>query len=199
MTILCATHFSDAAQRAATAAAQLARKLDEPLFLVHVLPDSLTRAIKQALQETMQSALSDEARRLEKLGARTSFQLLTGEPAEELARFAKEKGAGLVVTAGPTSASPFLGVGGTVDRLATTLPVPLMVVREAESFEAWVKGTRPLKVMLGVDRSLPFEAARDWLRACGATARWRSWPGASTGPTRSTSGWGWSSRRSTRR
>ncbi|ATB38291.1 Universal stress protein family [Cystobacter fuscus] len=164
MTILCATHFSDAAQRAATAAAQLARKLDEPLFLVHVLPGNLARAFGQTLRDTAQSALSDEVRRVEKLGARASHQLLTGEPAEELARFAKEKGAGLVVTAGPTSASPFLGVGGTVDRLATTLPVPLLVVREAESFEAWVKGTRPLKVMLGVDRSLPFEAARDWLR-----------------------------------
>ncbi|OJT19178.1 universal stress protein [Archangium sp. Cb G35] len=164
MTILCATHFSDAAQRAATAAAELARKLDEPLFLVHVLPGDLARAFGQTLRDTAASALQDEVRRLEKLGARVSHQLLTGEPAEELARFAQEKGAGLVLTAGPTSASPFLGVGGTVDRLATALPVPLLVVREAEPFEAWVKGTRPLKVMLGVDRSLPFEAARDWLQ-----------------------------------
>jgi nucleotide-binding universal stress UspA family protein len=165
MTILCATHFSDAAQRAATAAAELARKLDEPLFLVHVLPGDLARAFGQTLQETATSALRDEVRRLEGLGARVSHQLLVGEPAEELARFATEKGAGLVVTAGPTSASPFLGVGGTVDRLATSLTVPLLVVRDAEPFEAWVAGKRPLKVMVGVDRSLPFEAARDWLRA----------------------------------
>ncbi|HYO57431.1 universal stress protein [Archangium sp.] len=164
MTILCATHFSDAAQRAATAAAELARKWDEPLFLVHVLPGDLARAFGKTLRDTATSALLDEVRRLEKLGARVSHQLLTGEPAEELTRFAEEKGAGLVVTAGPTSASPFLGVGGTVDRLATALPVPLLVVREVEPFEAWVKGTRPLTVMLGVDRSLPFEAARDWLR-----------------------------------
>ncbi|QRK10409.1 universal stress protein [Archangium violaceum] len=165
MTILCATHFSDAAQRATTAAAELARKLNEPLFLVHVLPGDLARAFGQTLQDTATSALQDEVRRVEKLGARVSHQLLTGEPAEELARFAQEKGAGLVVTAGPTSASPFLGVGGTVDRLATALSVPLLVVRDVEPFEAWVAGTRPLKVMLGVDRSQPFEAARDWLRA----------------------------------
>ena len=163
MTILCATHFSDAAQRAATAAAQLARKLDEPLFLVHVLPGNLARAFGQTLRDTAESALSDEVRRLEKLGARVSHQLLMGEPAEELARFVREKGVGLVVTAGPTSASPFLGVGGTVDWLATALPVPLLVARAAEPFEAWAQGTRPLKVMLGVDRSLPFEAARGWL------------------------------------
>ncbi|PTL83432.1 universal stress protein [Vitiosangium sp. GDMCC 1.1324] len=164
MTILCATHFSDAAQRAATAAAELARKLNEPLFLVHVLPGDLARAFGKTLQDTAMSALRDEVQRLEKLGTRVSFQLLTGEPAEELARFAEEKGAGLVVTAGPTSASPFLGVGGTVDRLATALPVPLLVVRDAEPFEAWVRETRPLRVMLGVDRSQPFEAARDWLQ-----------------------------------
>ena len=164
MTILCATHFSDAAQRAATAAAELARRLDEPLFLVHVLPGDLARAFGQSLRESAALALTEEVKRLEALGARVSHQLLAGEPAEELARFVEEKGVGLVVTAGPTSASPFLGLGGSVDRLATTLPVPLLVVRDDAAFSEWVKGTRPLKVMLGVDRSLPFEAARGWLQ-----------------------------------
>ena len=164
MTILCATHFSDAAQRAAMASAELARRLNVPLFLVHVLPGDMARAFGQPLRETAMAALSDEVRRLEKLGARVSHQLLTGEPSEELARLAEEKGATLVVTAGPTSASPFLGLGGTVDRLATALPVPLLVVRDLEPFSAWAKGERPLRVMLGVSRSLPFEAARDWVQ-----------------------------------
>ncbi|HEX8435257.1 universal stress protein, partial [Archangium sp.] len=149
MTILCATHFSDAAQRAATAAAELARRLDEPLFLVHVLPGDLARAFGQTLKDTASAALVDEVRRLEKLGARVSHQLLAGEPSAELARFVEEKGASLVVTAGPTSGSPFLGLGGTVDRLATALPVPLLVVREDGAFAQWANGSRPLKVMLG--------------------------------------------------
>ncbi|HSP80919.1 MAG TPA: universal stress protein [Myxococcaceae bacterium] len=164
MTILCATHFSEAAQGAATAAAELARRLDVPLFLVHVLSPDLVRAFGQPLQETALAALRDEVQRLEKLGARVSHELVQGEPAESLARLAEEKGATLVVTAAPTSASPFLGLGGTVDRLAQSLPVPLLVVREAAPFEAWAKGERPLKVMLGVDRSLPFEAAREWVK-----------------------------------
>ena len=165
MTLLCATHFSDAAQRAATAAAHLARKLDEPLFLVHVLSGDLSRALGQSVQEAAAAALLAEVRRLEALGARVSHQLLTGEPAEELARFAQDKGVSLMVTAGPTSASPFLGVGGAVDRLATVVPVPLLVVRDAGPFEAWAAGERPLRVMLGVERSQPFEAAREWLQA----------------------------------
>jgi nucleotide-binding universal stress UspA family protein len=164
MTILCATHFSEAAQRAATAAAELARRLDEPLFLVHVVSADLMKAFGQPLEETAQGALKDEVRRLEKLGARVSHQLLQGEPARELTRFVEEKGVSLVVTAGPTSGSPFLGLGGTVDRLAQSLSVPLLVLRDAEPFEAWAKGERPLRVMLGVDRSLPFEAARDWVK-----------------------------------
>ena len=98
MTVLCATHFSEAAQRATTAAAQLARKLDQPLFLVHVLSGDLSRALGTSLHESASAALQQEVRRLEALGARVSHQLLTGEAAEELARFAKEKGAGLVVT-----------------------------------------------------------------------------------------------------
>ncbi|ATB27399.1 universal stress protein [Melittangium boletus] len=164
MTLLCATHFSDAARQAATVSAGLARKLDEPLILVHVLPVDMARAFGQALRDKAMSTLADEARRLEQAGARVSHQLLTGEPAEELARFAREKGVKWVVTAEPTRASRFLGLGGTVDRLATVLPIPLWVVRGADSLEAWIQGTRPLRVMLGVDRSLPFEAARDWLR-----------------------------------
>ena len=165
MTILCATHFSNAAQKAATVAAELALQRDEPLVLVHVLPSDLAFALGQTLWDTSMATLTQEAQRLAQMGVRVSHQLIAGEPAgEEITLLAQQKGAGLVVTAGPTSASRFLGMGGTVDRLATALPVPLLMVREAEPFEAWVKGTRPLKVMLGVDRSLPFEAARAWLR-----------------------------------
>ena len=70
----------------------------------------------------------------------------------------------LVVAAAPSQDTPFLGMGGTVDRLAQSLEVPLLVVRNLPALEVWGRGERPLKVMVGVDRSLPFEAARDVLR-----------------------------------
>lgn len=165
MTILCATHFSEAARQAATAAAELAHQRDVPLLLAHVLPGDLARTFGQALRDTAAVALTQEARRVEQVGSRARHQLLTGEPAEELARFVQERKVGLVVTAGPPSGSRFLGVGGTVERLATVLPVPLLVVRQAEPFVAWARGTRPLKVLLGVERSPSFEAARAWLQA----------------------------------
>ncbi|WP_224247668.1 universal stress protein [Hyalangium gracile] len=164
MPIVCATNFSDAAQRACDAAALLARKAGEPLWLVHVLlPDSV-RAFGKPLTEAAEAALGDEARRLEKTGAQVQRTLLTGEPAAALQEFAKKQKATLVVTAEPSHDTPFLGLGGTMDRLAQSLEVPLLVARDVPALEPWARGERPLRVMLGVSRSLPFEAARNWVK-----------------------------------
>ena len=164
MTLVCATNFSDTALRASTLAAELARKTGAPLRLVHVLNADSARAFGRALTEAAQAALSDEVKRLTKLGAKVEPVLRTGEPAAVVDALVQEAQASLVVTAAPSHEAPFLGVGGTVDRLAQALGVPLLVVRDAAPLEAWARGERPLKVMLGVDRSLPFEAAREWVR-----------------------------------
>jgi nucleotide-binding universal stress UspA family protein len=164
MPVVCATNFSDAARRACDAAALLARKTGEPLWLVHVLPVDSARAFGKPLMEAAEAALADEAKRMEKLGATVQSAVLTGEPAAALQEFVKEKGARMVVTAGPSQETPFLGLGGTVDRLAQSVEVPLVVARNVEALEAWGRGERPLKVMVGVDRSLPFAAARDWVK-----------------------------------
>jgi nucleotide-binding universal stress UspA family protein len=164
MPVVCATNFSDAARRACAAAALLARKSGVPLWLVHVLPQDSVRAFGKPLMEAAQAALADEAKRMEKLGAQVQHTVLTGEPAAAVQEFAKNQNATLVVTAAPSQETPFLGLGGTVDRLAQTVEVPLIVARNVEPLEAWARGERPLKVMLGVDRSLPFSAARDWVK-----------------------------------
>jgi nucleotide-binding universal stress UspA family protein len=165
MSIVCATNFSDAALSASTLAARLAQKSGAPLWLVHVLNPDSVRAFGKALSEAAEAALGDEVKRLEKLGAKVERALLTGEPAVEVETLAREKGATLVVTSAPSHEAPFLSVGGTVDRLAQSLSVPLLAVRDGAPLEAWAKGERPLRVMLGVDRSLPFEGAREWVRA----------------------------------
>lgn len=164
MPIVCATNFSDDARRASDAAAVLARKGGELLWLVHVLPAESVKAFGKPLLEAAEAALSDEAKRLGRQGANVQHTLLTGEPASALQDFTAKQKATLVVTAAPSHETPFLGMGGTVDRLAQTLEVPLLVARHVAALEAWGRGGRPLKVMVGVDRSLPFEAARDWLK-----------------------------------
>jgi nucleotide-binding universal stress UspA family protein len=164
MPVVCATNFSDAAHRACDAAAMLARKAHVPLWLVHVLPADSVKAFGKQLMEAAEAALADEAKRMERLGATVHHTLLTGEPAAAVQEFAKKQGATLVVTAAPSQETPFLGLGGTVDRLAQSVEVPLVVARNVEGLEAWGRGERPLKVMVGVDRSLPFAAARDWVK-----------------------------------
>lgn len=171
MTIVCATHFSDASLRTCETAAHLAKRMEVPLCLVHVLPGNVARIFGQPVRDAAEAALQDEARRLEALcGVKAERVLLTGEPETALAEFAVKRGARLVVAAAPREETPFLGLGGTVDRMAQALEVPFLVVREGTALEAWARGERPLRVMLGVDRSRPFEVARDWVKAlakCG--------------------------------
>ncbi|MFP2962797.1 universal stress protein [Myxococcus sp. 1LA] len=163
MSIVCATNFSDAARRASTLAAELARKAGTSLWLVHVLNPDSVRAFGKALLGSAEAVLSDETKRLEKLGAKVEPVLLQGEPAVMVAEFCREQGASLVVASRGGDESPFGGEGGTVDRMAQSLTVPLLALRDPAPLEAWTRGERPLKVLLGVDRSLPFEAARDWV------------------------------------
>ncbi|GHG78488.1 universal stress protein [Comamonas sp. JC664] len=165
MSIVCATHFSDAARRASTLAAEIAHKAGTPLWLVHVLNPDSVRAFGEPLMRSAEAVLGDEKKRLEKLGAKVEPVLLTGEPAVMVEEFCRERGASLVVASRPPDDSQFGGEGGTVDRMAQSLTVPLLVVRDAAPLEAWVRDERPLKVLLGVDRSLPFEAAREWVLA----------------------------------
>ncbi|WP_224369100.1 universal stress protein [Hyalangium versicolor] len=164
MSVVCATNFSDSAQAACDAAALIARKAGEPLWLVHVLPADSARAFGKPLMEAAEAALNDEAKRLEKQGTQVQRTLLTGEPASAIQEFATKQAARLVVTAAPSHETPFLGLGGTVDRLAQSLEVPLLIARDVQALAPWVRGERPLRVMLGVDRSLPCEAARNWVK-----------------------------------
>ncbi|XXF77824.1 universal stress protein [Myxococcaceae bacterium GXIMD 01537] len=168
MSIVCATNFSDASQETSTAAARLALRAAVPLWLVHVLPTENVRAFGRPLLEAAEGALEGEARRLEALGAKVQRKLLTGEAAESIGRFAGEQRATLVVVSASSHATPFLGAGGTVDRLAQLLTLPLLVVRETGPLEAWARGEKPLRVMLGADRSVPFEACRDWVKGLHA-------------------------------
>lgn len=170
MAILCTTHFSDRATLAATGAAELARARGEPLLLVHVLSESLARAGGDSLRAAMRSVLQTEADRLTRLGAKVEPIMLDGSLADVTSQLAKHRDVSLIVAGGNRSETPFGGLGGHLDRLADQCECPLLVVRSAEPFRAWVRGERPLKVLVGVDRTSSFGAVRKWiggLRALG--------------------------------
>ncbi|AFE07096.1 universal stress family protein [Corallococcus coralloides DSM 2259] len=166
MNIACTTNFSDASRRTGDTAALLARRLNASLLLVHAVPGNVARTFGARASEAVEGALQEEARRLESLsGVSVEPVVRTGEVEKALSALVTERDLKLVMSAAPREETPFLGLGGTVDRMAQALTVPFLVVRESEALEAWARGERPLRVMVGLDRSRPYEVARDWVKA----------------------------------
>ncbi|RKH14424.1 universal stress protein [Corallococcus sp. CA053C] len=165
MTIACTTNFSEASGRASETAALLARRMQVPLCLIHAMSGTVARTFGQTGWEAAEATLQEEGQRLEALcGMPVERVLVTGEPEKALAELVAKRDFQWVVAAAPREETPFLGLGGTVDRMAQALEVPFLVVREGTALDAWARGERPLRVMLGVDRSRPFEVARDQVK-----------------------------------
>jgi nucleotide-binding universal stress UspA family protein len=107
-TILLATDGSEEAQRAATAAADLAQKTDSELHVLTVGPDlplyelpEHPAEFEDVLRENRRRAkevLEQQARRIEESGGTVKeTHLLEGRADEEIVALAEEIGAGLIV------------------------------------------------------------------------------------------------------
>jgi nucleotide-binding universal stress UspA family protein len=169
MAIICGTDFSAQGSTAVRAAAALAGRLRQPLWLVHVLDDAIealdTRA-RDLLVSAAESRLRAEARHLGvavRRHART--KVLVGRPAEALSSLPDAGEPALVVVSSQGhGSSPLYRLGGTSERLAATSATPVLVVREAEPFEAWSRRARRLRVVVGVDFTPGCETAIDWVK-----------------------------------
>jgi nucleotide-binding universal stress UspA family protein len=73
-------------------------------------------------------------------------------------------------------------LGGHADRLVQRAHVPVLIVRDPEPFQAWLKDERPLRIVLGADLSRSTDAAMEvvqrWRRLapCDVTAIHLYWP-----------------------
>ena len=155
MTVLAGIRFVEAAQ-AAEAAAGLARRLEEPLHLVHVLPAEAEQVPGMAARAFVHGALSTLAQRVG-AGLKVTVEVASGETHLALLAAVAERHASLLVVGRPPEEAG-RGVGGTVERLAAACPVPMLVVPDAQPFSSWGEG-QPLKVVVGVDVSRPARAA----------------------------------------
>jgi nucleotide-binding universal stress UspA family protein len=156
MAILCATNFSEAARDASTAAALLARRTNEPLVLLHLLPAGLSQALGTRLYEAARETLEQEQGRLAKLGVRVTGRMAEGSLLKELPAAADEVPASLVVVGDPAEGG---AAGGTVDRLARLIAVPLLIVKSTHAFGEWARAERSLRVVVGADRGAASDAA----------------------------------------
>nr|WP_228531091.1 MULTISPECIES: universal stress protein [Myxococcaceae] len=160
---MCATDFSRGASGAATVAALLAARRRLALWLVHCASPEALAAAAEPVREGLQALLREEATRLRHLHADVHTALLEGAPEQVLAPFAAQRTARLVVVGAAARRAPFEGVGGSLDRIAQATALPLLRVEDPAPFEAWLSASRPLRVLLGVDRSRGTQAARAWL------------------------------------
>jgi nucleotide-binding universal stress UspA family protein len=156
MTVLAAIRFVDAPM-VVEAAAAIARRLQQPLHLVHVVPAEAAQLPGNVAQTFFRACLEAQARRVRSDVMPVSVEVASGETHLELLAVVARCRASLLV-AGRPPPEPGRGRGGTVDRLSAHCPVPMIAISTAERFAAWEAGS-PLRVTAGVDTSPPTFAA----------------------------------------
>jgi len=167
--IVAGTDFSDQGSIAVRAGAALASRLRQPLWLVHVLDDAIEALDPRARDVLLSAAdgrLRGEARHLRAaVRRRTRTRVLVGHAWDGLTSLPDGSAPALVVVSSPGhGASPLFRLSGTSERIAATSPVPVLVARAAEPFEAWARRTRRLRVVLGVDLEGVGDTAIEWVR-----------------------------------
>ncbi len=158
MTIVCATHFTDSSFNAVKVAAGLARRHKQALQLVSVLPENTDAEV----QTSVNDALLLEAAALSSEGLDVQTAVLHGPLEGAVGRFCTSVNAQLLVV-GDSSKQASRLFAGTLDKFAFNVDLPLLVVRDDRPFEAWIRGSAPLKVVLALDHSWSSAVARDWI------------------------------------
>lgn len=163
MRVLCGTDFSPHADKAATVAAHWSRRLGGEVQLLHAT-EELHKGGDPARDRTR---LDKEAKRLTELGAKVAAaEVIVGDPDAVLVEVAGRPLTGLVVLGAVGHRLPErLLLGSVAARTARASPAPVLVVRSANPFLAWLEGTRPLRVVAGYQ---PGESAANALRWAAA-------------------------------
>ncbi len=168
MSIVCGIDFSPSSSSAARLAGRLARQLGTTLKLVHVIDlplEGLFSPWRKELENAARLALEREVEQVRTEGASVEGHLLHGRPDEELTSFARSQGARMIVIAALGTRSPETWqVGGSADRITQLASSPVLVLREVASFSEWLDGRRPLRVMVGTDRTETSSEALDFVR-----------------------------------
>jgi len=185
--VLCGTDFTENARQAARAAAAIAKRLNEPVLLIHAIetPDfgATHPEVLQMLTANTGKALQEEAKAIRESGVPVKEQLPTGRADEVLVELARGAPTRLLVVSslGRRGAERWL-LGSVSERTAERATVPTLVVRDAVPFEAWTRGERPLKVFVAFNFTVTSEAAVRWVKElqaigpCELVVGYVDWP-----------------------
>lgn len=164
MAIICATDFSEYARHAEDAAAALAGRWGLPLWLLHVQEpevEVMTHAAQAQVSAMLKDRLSGIANRLQPLVGAKPIELAVerGRPAAVVKAFARSHGGTLLVVGSAGHGyQPLARLGGTSERVASQAELPVLVVREGDTFKEWAAG-RPFRVLLGLDEGVASASA----------------------------------------
>ena len=136
--IVCPTDFSEASLQALANAADIALHNQAQIYLVHVIPVTLTTA-DRCMPITMpeyqrflkpQERLQQIAESLQAKGLKAEIVTGRGDPATEIVRIAKEKGADMIViaTQGNTGWRHF-AFGSVAEKVVRLASCPVLSIR----------------------------------------------------------------------
>ena len=173
MTIVCGTDLTEFGGQAAQAGAALASRLGVKLTLVHIIDElgaELTAASDQRdLYEPKHRMIREQAEQLAaRFGIEVEQVVLPGIAPVKLVEVARAVGGHLLVLGARKEQR--WALGSVAERVAQTSPIPVLVVREPASLEAWAEGDKALRAMVGVELAATSKAALRWasdLRAIG--------------------------------
>lgn len=157
MSIICGTDLSARSAAALEVARALAaQRGDREVILLHVADDEDKAAAARAALDVQASTPGSVAVRAE---------LAIGEVDERLLSFAETEGADLVVVAATSKPATLIKLGSTAEKVIVASRVPVLVVRDPAPWLAFAAGTKPLRLLLGVDDSVASELGVQWTQA----------------------------------
>jgi nucleotide-binding universal stress UspA family protein len=123
------------------------------------------------LRLTRQKKLQTLAERTGRQGVIVETAILEGSPAGKLTELAVGSNARFLVVSAMGQIAPTRWLAGCVtDQAIQMSSIPTLVIRDPGSFETWLSGERPLRIMVGYDFSDNSEAAIRWLASLNEIA-----------------------------
>lgn len=167
--IACGTDFSEGATDAVEIAANLAKKLNEPLLVVHAanskVRENLPPQVQESISDYAQEQLRNEMDRLSpmRIPVQTAFRV--GEAEAVTLAEATEGHARLLVVGGTKRGASGLELSSRVfEQVSEASPIPALVVRDATPLLRWMRGERRLRVLVGANFSAASQAALRWVK-----------------------------------
>lgn len=169
LSILFGTTLERDCEALAEVAGLLAQRIGAQLRLVHVSEDSRAPFVLGTDEEhilgPVRTRLDEEAERIRRsTGADVHPHLAAGNVVEALVSVARFELALALVLGGPAVLGTAL-LGNTPERAARQSSVPVLALRRVERLLPWLRGERPLRVLVGADLGRTSEAARAFAAA----------------------------------